>query len=294
MGEGSGHPFRGNQWTSSGGGSTGGSSTSGGSTDIDLDSSKVNRLFEDGLSAGVLKDKAVQATAGEMSKLIGKPGYASEKEMASYGQQRNVYPNRYSDPTQNTVDNFNASWAESSSTSRESIAAQRAAIDEFGLEDTNTSRFKDLSTGPSERGNELKSVARTVIRGQYEATQGWLVENNIKEVTLYRGMMEVPIENDGEMEMRLQPLSSFSADPGVALQFAIDGSRGVMIAVKVPADRIVSTPFTGFGSKREKEVVVLGGRYKVIAIRASKDSTESKYTDKLRTFLASKKEVKHA
>ena len=68
------------------------------------------------------------------------------------------------------------------------------------------------------------------------------------------------------IEMALNPLSSFSADEAIGRAFARKGTYGpgrFLITASVPRDRIFSTARSGLGCLNEGEVVVLGGKVSV-------------------------------
>lgn len=70
-------------------------------------------------------------------------------------------------------------------------------------------------------------------------------------------------------ELQLQPLSSFSHEYKAAEIFARSGShaqqvKGVIMAMKVPRERIFATAITGAGCLNEGEVIVLGGKANAI------------------------------
>jgi hypothetical protein len=67
------------------------------------------------------------------------------------------------------------------------------------------------------------------------------------------------------MRVNMNPVSSFAADPGAAMEFTSRGP-GILLSGTVPADRIFSFPGTGPGCLNEVEVLVIGGaaqRFKV-------------------------------
>ena len=181
------------------------------------------------------------------------PNYSSESELA-----------------REAVSFLVSKWAGTSADSDEmSLAVQRAARDEFNLHDTygreneSTKRFID------DVYDKHSKALRAFVREQYNHTQEWLAKNGIKEVTLYRGMRAAtgPEETESEEEVALQPLSSFSTDPDVAMGFTGSGEHDIVMAMRVPASRILGSCQTGFGCKNEAEMVVLGGVMPAVVAR---------------------------
>src|SRR5690606_22458816 len=72
---------------------------------------------------------------------------------------------------------------------------------------------------------------------------------------------------------QMQPMSSWSLHVNTAKEFAVpydagpfDG--GAILVAKVPVERIIATPRTGYGCLNETEVVVLGGAIEAGAMQA--------------------------
>ena len=62
-----------------------------------------------------------------------------------------------------------------------------------------------------------------------------------------------------ETTASLRPLSSYSTDPEVSINFADQYRYGVIFTQEVPADRVFSFNATGPGTAYETEFVVIGG-----------------------------------
>lgn len=100
-------------------------------------------------------------------------------------------------------------------------------------------------------------IQRQLLRTMYENTQKYFKDKGITEVVMYRGV-SLPIgkrPNLGEAaRVRGNALESWSGDPKVARNFG-----HAVFAMKIPVERILSTPMTGFGCLNEYEYVILGG-----------------------------------
>lgn len=172
-------------------------------------------------------------------------------------------------------------WACTSADSSDmSLALQQAAMDEFGLpfegiyhpwlarDVANEHQEKignvDASTEKSSRRDYQKNGAayRAFLRAQYDATQDFFQKRGIRNLKVYRGYetsMALP-DADELINVKMQPLSSFSTSEGVARLFARswDEGSGRLLTATVPVDHILSTPLTGLGCLSEREAVVLG------------------------------------
>lgn len=161
-------------------------------------------------------------------------------------------------------------WSTTSGdTDPKAVAMQMAANELFGdgKVDHLTSQIAlNTTLGPELKFNPGR---KAFLQAQYDATQDYLKKNNIKEVILYRGHEGKRSKLDGgnDVEVNLQPLSSFSMDPNIAKNFAdavnvygATPTRPSVIASIVPAKRIFALPNTGIGCTGEKEAVVLGGK----------------------------------
>lgn len=127
---------------------------------------------------------------------------------------------------------------------------------------------------------------KSFFQAMYDETQAWFQENGISEVQLFRGARWTAeaapdgISFDGEViesAIKQAPMTSWSSDPGVALDYANEAGgvarpataaadRGMVMAVRVPVDQVLSTPFTGFGTPPLRELIVLGEPENVLAL----------------------------
>jgi len=167
-------------------------------------------------------------------------------------------------------------WAMSSGDARPlSIGVQLAAYEQFmdrGLASNATVehyRVPDQTWATAELVAKNPAV-RAVLEAQYEATQAYLAERGISELTLLRGyrptaadretgIHDIPARQAATITTQLAPLSSFTTRDDVATGFAEGGRDGLVLMAKVPAREVFSLPFTGNGCLPEREVVVFGG-----------------------------------
>lgn len=139
-----------------------------------------------------------------------------------------------------------------------------------------------LSGGESHgiTSRDVYDMMRVHARAQYDETQRVLAAKGVKEVSLWRGVSIDPddaatIARTGVVA--LQPLSSFSSNRGVALDFASQKlgdtpyddddwtpaksmASGHLLRMTLPASRVFSIPKTGFGCLNEFEWVILGNK----------------------------------
>jgi hypothetical protein len=178
-------------------------------------------------------------------------------------------------------------WASTSGdTDPKAVAMQIAANELFeeGMLDHIRNPYKYKGIDPVQEvrfaehlSSELKfnPGRKAFLQAQYDATQDYLSKNNIKEVIVYRGHegKRSKLEGGNDVEVNMQPLSSFSLNPKIARDFTASSDGGYptpihpsVVASIVPARRIFSLPNTGIGCTSEKEVVVLGGKMKATVI----------------------------
>jgi uncharacterized protein YjbI with pentapeptide repeats len=109
-----------------------------------------------------------------------------------------------------------------------------------------------LPTGWDNKYTGQSTQAELVVFEMYQRTQGKLADAGYKPddtLTLYRGV------GRSDTTLSLRPLSSWSAKPAVAAEFASES--GTVWAAEVPIKNIVATPATGFGCYDEYEVTVM-------------------------------------
>lgn len=167
-----------------------------------------------------------------------------------------------------------------------SLTLQDTAAKEFGLKGSapwDTSLMQSSLT--DEYRKSVEPVQRDFLRSMYANTQDYLKANGVERVTLSRGfnfydetMIPDWAKHEGATDVPLRPLSSWSGDPDMAIQFAGNGTTptgGAVIAATVPADRILATARTGIGALSEDEFVVLGGTERVkVTVPALTDDAE--------------------
>jgi hypothetical protein len=122
------------------------------------------------------------------------------------------------------------------------------------------------------------------VKEQYRMTQEFLKKKKFKYVTIYRGM-DLGKSKEGRayyntlsgegnvINMSLQPASSFSASLDTANEFASDSDTDstIIIATRVPIERVISTAMTGIGCGEETEVVIMGGELPAYVVRSDED-----------------------
>lgn len=117
--------------------------------------------------------------------------------------------------------------------------------------------FPDLS---DEQSMELTKQA---LASMYNRTQRYLAEKGITHLYVFRGtgMESDPGARTGDvLRTDDNPLSSWSVDWEVGARFKswADARHNYLLGTVVPAERVLSTPFTGFGCASEHEVLVIG------------------------------------
>jgi hypothetical protein len=161
-------------------------------------------------------------------------------------------------------------WAATSGDSNpRSIMMQLAAKAEFKLEGTTLWWEKAALKEAEELFKIHGDSARKFLRLMYEDTQEHLKKLGLKTVRVARGFkgevddvlstVEKPLL---KTKIELQPMSSFSSNFDIAEDFSARSELKNMFFAEVPADRILSTPVTGYGCKDEFEFVVLGSQKK--------------------------------
>jgi len=180
-------------------------------------------------------------------------------------------------------------WANSSNNSPRSMALQRMAIQEFGLED-GSYYPEDLLhlSGQSLNAQSMKQrtdeevdmngmLQREFLRIQYEETQSMLKELNVQSLSVARGMTvgensqlikdmnstnpDWKENNVGvEKPLTLRPLSSWATKSWEAMKFASpleEGNENVLAVANVPAEQVLSLSTTGIGCLPEWEAVLV-------------------------------------
>lgn len=188
------------------------------------------------------------------------------------------------------------SWAASSADNNPvSLAIQRAVSEEFKVFGV-TEHLETALANPNVNMIYEKQgkAMREFVRAQYDITQEFLKDTT--HVTLYRGVqvseelsrkmgIEALDKVVTNMDVMMQPISSFSVDPIWAKEFAHSSEgqfQSMILQSSVPKERILSTCQTGFGCKIEGEMVVLGGKEKakVLIVKNSYDLEKISVTRK--------------
>lgn len=155
------------------------------------------------------------------------------------------------------------------------LAAQMAAAKVHDVDDgplrNRPDMVPELIADAEKVANHDQKMLAAFTRSEYAATQAYLKEKGVTSVIVYRGMMvdsDSPAGKAREkdvVDVEGQPLSSWSASSGIALQFARgstwDGSdkpRRIVLSMEVPVEAIQSIPFSGRGCLPEQEAVIIG------------------------------------
>lgn len=187
------------------------------------------------------------------------------------------------------VNRMVAQWANTSNDAdAHSLAMQDIARDLFGLEGTADwgaihDPYSGVSSADIDAVREKHGQAyEAFLQAQYDATQERFAAAGITHVTVVRGhkvyagaLDEAPWLDEmnaaydpaggADIEVPLRPLSSFTTDPSIAVDFAArkgtssDVAESLIFEGSVPVERIIATPRTGIGCLDESELVLLGG-----------------------------------
>lgn len=187
-----------------------------------------------------------------------------------------------------------ASWAGSSGdNSSLSCALQLAARDVFNMQhdvemaalhtvnnhgEDGTYDLAAKSLGFELSSKEERQAFKTALQeftlAQYHETQNHLKELGVTHVYAARGM-KTPVTNHGkQVQLKLQPISSFSVNHPTAHSFS--GGKAIYY-VKVPREQVLSTYVSGYGCANEHELVILS-HPKTRAIEMQAHSSMSKAT----------------
>ena len=165
-----------------------------------------------------------------------------------------------------------AKWADTSADEdRKALEMQAAAARVFGTEVTPyVSETLGVAKLLNEEGWPLsKKEMDGFVGAMYEHTQRRLAATGFKPsdtITLYRGIgfprSRTDLSDGDVIDMRQNPLSSWSSAPSEAAKFASHfwgEQASVLIKMEVPVSAIAGTARTGFGSLPECEFIVVGG-----------------------------------
>lgn len=191
--------------------------------------------------------------------------------------------------TYSKINEFIKTWAmHSANNNADALVMQEVVSQVFDLKNTydldvRNRIDKEINPDEYQRLNDMldnpveMAAKKAFIKAEYELTQKYLADNNIKSMVLYRGYcnrgsndFDVPSKGQYKKStesVALQPASSFSASVNVGLNFAIFSTNNPglykntqhLVYGEVPANRILSTCRTGRGCSEESEVIVIGG-----------------------------------
>ena len=155
-------------------------------------------------------------------------------------------------------------WASTSGDhSPAAIEMQLAVKREFNLKDVAHSHMGETFE-PSLKNSSDNSA---YIRAEYANTQAWFKAQGMTHISVVRGQGGLRELKDGNVEVRMQPASSWSTDFEMATSFG-----KTTLATRVPVSRVLSTAVTGRGCLSEREVILLGGRINVHVISMGQDA----------------------
>lgn len=194
-------------------------------------------------------------------------------------QYANMYNKEENADQMNITNMLTHEWANTSDSGDTlAIAMQERAEELFGIKADykhwgDGREYPDLADRVSElmQTPGMKDTIDTFLKSQYMNTQMMFEEKGITEITLFRGF-SVPNSqvsdifgkgiDSGQANLLLQPLSSFALKMNTAEGFASahPGETSVVIAARVPVDRIIGTFSTGYGCLSESEMVVMGAQ----------------------------------
>ena len=138
-------------------------------------------------------------------------------------------------------------------------------------------KYKDGPHGRAwaESSDEERNRAKMAMAREEKENDAWMRERK-EEI---RGKLESLAYWDGEVDFHQNPMSSWSIDHDTAMDFSLMRAEGDSVAVtmwtEVPAERVISTPFTGPGCLTESEFLVAGGKTPIHYRAASYDKLES-------------------
>jgi len=108
-----------------------------------------------------------------------------------------------------------------------------------------------------------RKVYEAFVVAMHGETQEYFADRGIKKLAVYRGfrvrdnILPTIVKDVFELTRPTsRPISSWTLDYVQATTFVVD--IGVIMRGEIPVSQVFSIPFTGFGTKAESEVVVLG------------------------------------
>lgn len=134
--------------------------------------------------------------------------------------------------------------------------AALSAVKDYGEDGTykQAAKYLGFELNSNEDRQAFKTALQEFTLAQYHETQSHLKELGVTHVYAARGM-KTPATNHGkQVELKLQPISSFSVNHPTAHSFS--GGKSLYY-VKVPREQVLSTYVSGYGCAHEHELVIL-------------------------------------
>lgn len=169
------------------------------------------------------------------------------------------------------------SWAEDSNTNATSAGIQQATERVFGIKRSTwqVKRHGELTKRKAVGAfGKKRSDYDRLVKAMYDDTQEEFAKAGITHVTVHRGIRDRDkvkriIDAGGYVDTVLgaerAAATSFSSSFGIGKKFARRGigrispeNSGMVLTAEVPVSRILSTSFSGIGTRYENEMVLIG------------------------------------
>lgn len=140
-------------------------------------------------------------------------------------------------------------------------------------------------------------TVKTFLQAEYDITQRFLANHKVEHATLFRGLNTLNtvdsdkvsfdwLKNDGDVDVMMQPLSSWATVPRDAAGFAGLGATGAILVATVKAERIQSTSVTGRGCLEENEVILRGGKLAARVFVRETGESKAMFAERVGNYVA--------